>query len=221
MLKGGFSTLWSPRAGPDAPGLPLPVKRRRCWRGWPRVFLLVAGLSLLAGCGYRLLGLAEASLELGQVQGPVRVEARAGFWEMGRALREALAAQGVELVEVAGDAAFVVAIRDERSQRSPVSTTASIDAAEYELRLEVDIAISAPGEEGWRAATLVSERVYSVDAANLAGSQEEEALLREEIREELARMALRRLQAVASKPLKAVNNKPLKAVNNKPLKAAQ
>ena len=185
MLKGGFSTLWLPRAGSGEP-----VKRRR---GWPRLFLLAAGLGLLAGCGYRLLGLADASLELGQLQGPVRVEAGAGFWEMGRALREALAARGVE---VAGDAALAVAIRDERSQRSPVSTTASIDAAEYELRLEVDIAISVAGEEGWREATLASERVYSVDAANLAGSQEEEALLREEIREELARMMLGRLQAV-------------------------
>ena len=112
------------------------------------------------------------------------------------AFRTALHDRGVSTVPATGG--VIVRIDDERSYRRPISTTAAIDAAEYELRIEVDIAIVANGNAVM--ATLVSEKTYSVDRSNLSGSYEEQSMLLAEMRRELASRMIRRVEALTGNP---------------------
>ena len=71
------------------------------------------------------------------------------------------------------------------------------DAAEYELRLELDVSISRGANFLLENATLVSQRVYAVDSNNLSSSYEEQALLLSEMRVNLAEQLIRRIDFLA------------------------
>ena len=117
-----------------------------------------------------------------------------------QAFTESLIASGVDVVSLDSDASsdvHQVAVNDERSFRRPISTSAAIDAAEYELLVEIDISVSKAGDLLLDNATLSSSRVYSVDTINLSASYEEQNLLLGEIRTEIARHMIRRVEAIA------------------------
>ena len=159
----------------------------------PKVLILVSltlSLVLLSSCGFQLRGLDVSLLESVSVSSPPEIAATR------RALQKELAVHDVAIVPRAPGVVHL-AINDERSIRRPVSTTASIDAAQYELRLEADISASKDDAVLIPTATLVSERIYSVDSLNLSGSHEEQTILLSEMRTELAQHMIRRLEAVA------------------------
>ena len=158
-----------------------------------RVGLLLLTLALLSGCGFQLRGTDRSDLPAIQLLGAAQAPATY------RVVRDELELLGVSLTPSA-DNALSVEITDERSLRRSVATTNVIDAAEFELRLELDVSIlqdagSMPVEN-----TLIVERVYAVDSANLAGSFEEQALLMQEMRAELARNLLRQIEVLAIPP---------------------
>jgi outer membrane lipopolysaccharide assembly protein LptE/RlpB len=147
-------------------------------------------LALLAGCGYQLrttsvhgfssLGLTQAS------EAPV----------MAGALRDELRRLGVSITMDSPDG-YSVEFLDERSTRRTVATTNVIDAAEYELKLELDVVILKGETALVPTTTLVAERVYALDRTNLSGSAEEETLLMVEMRVQLSRDLLRRVEILA------------------------
>ena len=147
-------------------------------------------LLLAGGCGYQLRGSGLGDLRA--ISFPPEIGAPVTF----RAIRNLLEASEVSIV-AAGEDVVAVHLLDERSTRRSVATTDVIDAAEYELRLELDVSITRNREVLLARATLIAERVYAVDSANLSGSYEEQTLLLEEMRMELARKLARRIELVA------------------------
>ena len=157
---------------------------------FPRILILIV-LLLQAGCGFQLKGTDVAGVEVVRLIGSS--EAPATF----RVLREELDARGVQTTS-ASDALFTIELLDEESMRRTVATTDVIDAAEYELGLELMISIYEGDEVVLENDIVVAERVYEVDTANLSGSFEEQRLLMSEMRTELAEKVIRRLERISA-----------------------
>ena len=151
-----------------------------------RRLALVVLLASLAGCGFQLRGtdLAElGSVQLSGVSGDAR-----------RALVDAFAGQGIT-VESAASEGIRVRVEDQRSIRRPVATSASIDAAQYELRIELDYHISKGSTVIAPLTTIAAERIYAVDSLNLSGSYEEQQLLLAEMQTDLAGQIIQRIES--------------------------
>lgn len=155
-----------------------------------RTILVVLLPLIVSGCGYQLRGSSLGDLLSISFSGTR--EAPVTF----RAIRDTLEESNVTIV-AAADGVVAVHLLDERSMRRSVATTDVIDAAEYELRLELDVSITRNEEVLLEQATLIAERVYAVDSANLSGSFEEQTLLMDEMRAELARKLARQIEIVA------------------------
>ncbi len=150
---------------------------------WFRNAVIVLSTVLLSSCGFQLRTSDVSHLDAVQVTGELSATSRA--------FRTALGEYGVES---SPDAEVIIRIDDERSYRRPIATTANIDTAEYELRIEVDVTFTTRSKTV--TATLVSERVYSVNRGNLSGSYEEQNTLLREMRTELSGLMIRRLEAL-------------------------
>jgi LPS-assembly lipoprotein len=152
--------------------------------------VLLAILLGVAGCGFQLRGTEHGGLESLNIMG-----ARAAPLTS-KSFMQALEDRDVQVVP-AGEGIISVHILDERSHRRSVATTDVFDAAEYELRLELDVSISRGENFLLEDATLVSQRVYAVDSSNLSGSYEERAQLLSDMRVNLAEQLIRRVNFLA------------------------
>ncbi len=94
------------------------------------------------------------------------------------------------------DTEYALAVTAERLIRRAVATTRTISVSEYEIRLEVDLALSnRAAKELISPTTLATERIYTFDSGSLVGSREEETVLLEEMRADIALQILRRVNA--------------------------
>lgn len=149
-------------------------------------YLLLAILLGVAGCGFQLLGSETGRFESLNIVG-------AGAAPLtSRSLRQALEDRGIQIVP-AGLGVISIHMLDERYYRRSFASTDAYSAAEYELRLELDVSISSGENFLLEDATLVSQRVYAVDLNNLSASEEEQKLLLIEMRGSLAEQLLRRV----------------------------
>lgn len=168
---------------------------------------LLACCLLLAGCGLQLRGQGAASLALDTVY----LDAPAEHSAMLEAFQRALAVAGIDTprgtAAEAEDRQASVAILEVRSNRHPVATTANLEAAAYQLSLEANIAMTVAGEAEPLSATLLAERVYTLDRASLTGSHEEETTIWQEMRADLARRMIRRLDAAVTRQSSARQSK--------------
>jgi LPS-assembly lipoprotein len=153
-------------------------------------YVVLATLFGLAGCGFQLRGTESGGLESLNIMGASAAPLTS------KSLRQALEDRDVQIVP-AGAGVISVHMLDERSHRRSVATTDVFDAAEYELRLELDVSISRGENFLLEDATLVSQRVYAVDSGNLSGSYEEQALLLSDMRVNLAEQLIRRVSFLA------------------------
>jgi len=151
-------------------------------------FLLIIAL---AGCGFHLRGTQGYEIPAASVN----VTATNLYSQFSRELERMLAAQGIELKPASG-AEYSISILSERTTRRPVATSTDISVSEYELRLETQFKIdSTTGEALIRPTLLAAERIYSFDRSSLVGSSEEEEMLTEEMRRDIANQILRRFSA--------------------------
>ena len=149
-------------------------------------YLVLALLLGGAGCGFQLLGSETGRFESLNIVG-------AGAAPLtSRSLRQALEDRGIQIVP-AGLGVISIHMLDERYYRRSFASTDAYSAAEYELRLELDVSISSGENFLLEDATLVSQRVYAVDLNNLSASEEEQKLLLIEMRASLAEQLLRRV----------------------------
>ena len=147
---------------------------------------MLAILLGVAGCGFQLLGSETGRFESLNIVG-------AGAAPLtSRSLRQALEDRGIQIVP-AGLGVISIHMLDERYYRRSFASTDAYSAAEYELRLELDVSISSGENFLLEDATLVSQRVYAVDLNNLSASEEEQKLLLIEMRASLAEQLLRRV----------------------------
>ena len=151
---------------------------------------MLATLLGVAGCGFQLRGTESGRLESLNIMGAAAAPLTS------RSFRQALEDRGVQIVP-AGAGVISVQLLDERSHRRSIATTDVFDAAEYELRLELDVSISRGDNFLLENATLLSQRVYAVDSNNLSASYEEQALLLSEMRVDLSEQLIRRIVFLA------------------------
>jgi len=149
-------------------------------------YLVLAILLGSAGCGFQLLGLETGRFESFNIVGVGAAPLTS------RSLRQALEDRGIQIVP-AGLGVISIHMLDERYYRRSFASTDAYSAAEYELRLELDVSISSGENFLLEDATLVSQRVYAVDLNNLSASEEEQKLLLIEMRASLAEQLLRRV----------------------------
>ena len=75
-----------------------------------------------------------------------------------------------------------------------ISTSARIDAAQYELQLDVDVEFTLDGNPIGSYVAFSVDRIYSVDSVNLSGSYEEQDILMSEMGDEVVTKIIRRLE---------------------------
>ena len=153
---------------------------------------LVAGMLLLlqGSCGFHL-----RTWDLGVNLESVRVEAGQRSL-LAAPLRRALNQSGVTEASE-GESQVVVELLDQRSNRRSVSVTDQARAAEYETTLEVRFQVhDANGVQLIPPRWIRSERVFRVDRDNLVGNSEEQALIEQEMRDDLIQQILRSLNAI-------------------------
>ncbi|MEK9868909.1 MAG: LPS assembly lipoprotein LptE [Gammaproteobacteria bacterium] len=157
------------------------------WANSHRILLAVT-LILLAGCGFQLRGTDLTSLGLIKLSG-VSGEARASYSEHFRTYGANIAEKG----EVADG--IVISIEAQRSERRPIATSANITSAQYKLRQELDFVVYRNEDIFVPASTVFAERIYSVDSFNLGGSFEEQQMLLNDLRGDLARQILQHIES--------------------------
>ena len=96
------------------------------------------------------------------------------------------------------NAAIVIDLIEERSERRSASTSGQSTAAEYEMSYAVQYRIlNGAGDELAPAAWVNRNRVYQIDRGNIVGSSGEQAILREEMMQDVVGQIVRAVDAVA------------------------
>lgn len=166
--------------------------------------VLVCGalvLLVLSGCGFQL-----RSWDLGSAYESVGLDTRGGFktarggFEMESQLRLALEQTGVPVLASGAELVLELIDSDEELRTASVSSVAR--TAEFELILRVRYAVrTADGVYVAQPATTQASRRYFLDRGNLVGSNEEQSLLRRELRSELVQRVMRVLNTVSRQPV--------------------
>lgn len=157
-----------------------------------RTSILSVVIVVLTACGFALRG--SDSIAAGYGSLVLDIDQPNG--EFARLLRRSLGTANVNL-DAENSASPVLMIRNERTVSRPVSINPRARAAQYELRLSIDIALLQNEQELLPAQTLLVERTYFEDIANIAGNQDEVEMITAEMRRDLVNQLLRRLQSSA------------------------
>lgn len=170
-------------------------------RASPAVRALLATLicSLLLGCGFQLRGLIQVPEALKRVylQSPPASQ-------VALPLERQLKANGIQLLE-AQEADFQLVLLSERHDRRAASLTSRAKTEEYELRSQLNFTIlDNQGEPLIEPQALLVERVYRFDENNINAKDAEEALLRREMYQDLARQVVRRYLSLAQESAAAL-----------------
>ena len=153
--------------------------------------LVAVAVLVLTSCGFHLRGTGSARMSLSVIH----VTANDAYGEMQQALQRALTEAGVKLVP-ADKAAYSVHLLTERRIRRSVATTSDVQVAEYGLNMEVSFELTdSAGKQVIEPATVSAQRIYRFDSSSLVGSNEEENLLNEEMRRDIASQIIRRIDA--------------------------
>ena len=167
------------------------VVRVMGFRSYLRLAVTALLLALsLGGCGFQLRGSELGRLSAVGITGVTVAPATY------KTLRDELESYGLD-TGAPEPGALEVRLLDERTRRRSVATTDVIDTAAWELRLELDVSITRGDRALVADTTLVSERVYEVDSANLSGSFEEQSRVLADMRSELVKQLVERLEAAA------------------------
>ena len=146
-----------------------------------------------AGCGFRL-----RRWNIGAAFQSARIDADRSV-DLDGDLAQALESVGVPVAS--GEAEVVLTLTQQRDERRRVVANRVGRAAEYELALQVEFAVSGSnGEQLAPARLLRSERVVLLDRDNIVGSSEEQALVQREIRNDLVDRMMRTLGTLSRGP---------------------
>ena len=169
-----------------------------------KALLSLVGLLLLMGCGFQL-----RSWDLASAYRVARIESYVDN-SIERALRGAFESAGLAVVEegeAEAEADLVLAIEREDFEQRSGMFAGDGRVAGYQLRLRVVYrATNASGESLVSSRTLLEERSFPLNRANVVGSDAEKRLLMREMREDIVERIVRTLSLVsdsAAKPIDA------------------
>jgi LPS-assembly lipoprotein len=159
-------------------------------------FILSLAVALNA-CGFRLRG----PVELPEAMQDTYIESRNPFTGMARALRIQIERAGANVVEQKKQASAVLRVVRERSENRVLSVGSSGKATEYELFDEVVFSLSdTKGKPLVEPQTLRTTRDLVFNENELLGKLSEAESIHGQMRENLARQALMRIQAALRSP---------------------
>ncbi|MGI9293401.1 MAG: LPS assembly lipoprotein LptE [Pseudomonadales bacterium] len=160
----------------------------------PASVLIAALISVLLGaCGFHLRGAVDVPESLRTVfvtgdnpHSPIVMD-----------VQRSMRASGVELTSSAQAAPYTVYISKEHEEKRSISVDRQAAAAEFQLRHYVSFELRDPkGHALVGPDQLIGERVFLNDITNVVGKRDEERLIREEMRRQLAAQIMRRYQAL-------------------------
>ena len=160
-----------------------------------RNILLATMITLLSGCGWQLRDAQVVPQSIGILHIATQLADRDFVSELTRALD----VYGVEVVTSAAAADYSVVIVDFRQNRFVGTLNASGRVAEYQLNEDVDFLIAnATGTPLTNLFTASVERHYEIEERDLLSSENEERLIKQEMRQEIVRQILNRLKVLPS-----------------------
>lgn len=167
--------------------------------------LLLAVLAgvLLSACGFHLRGAVDVPESLRNVY----VTGENPHSPIVMNLQRSMRASGVTLTSSAAAAPYTVYISKEHEEKRSISVDQQAAAAEFQLRHYVSFELRDPqGSPLVGPDQLISERVFLNDITNVVGKRDEERLIREEMRRQLAGQIMRRYQALDADRLEQLQN---------------
>ncbi len=161
-----------------------------------RLSLITSIAVVLSACGFSLRGSDILSSKFDTLQ----LNAQQPNSEFSRLLRRSLEVADVNVEAVLPESLDselpVLAISNEQVVSRPVTVNPRARAAQYEIRLSINVALGRADELLIDPETLFVERMYFEDIENISGNQEEIELITAEMRRELVNQLMRRLEAV-------------------------
>ena len=166
-----------------------------------KALLSLVGLLLLMGCGFQL-----RSWDLASAYRVARIESYVDN-SIERALRGAFESAGLAVVEEGeAEADLVLAIEREDFEQRSGMYTGDGRVAGYQLRLRVAYqANNAIGKSLVSSRTLLEERSFPLNRANVLGSDAEKRLLMQEMRDDIVERIVRTLALVADQAVKPLD----------------
>ncbi|PCJ32328.1 MAG: hypothetical protein COA90_03500 [Gammaproteobacteria bacterium] len=155
--------------------------------------LVLVLMLVIAGCGFHLRGTATLpdSLKTMYVQG---INMQRGF---GLELKHTLKSNDINVLSAYQKEAAVLTILSNKFERRVLSVGSDAKVSEYQLHGTVTIKLT-DGEHNVLIAsdTLEAQRDYQFDKNQVLASDQEQALLRKELEQQLVQSILRRLSVL-------------------------
>lgn len=159
-------------------------------------YALIAGLALLAGCGFQLRG----SFDLPPEWEKLHLATGSPNSELAREVRDGALRAGVDWLPRT-EANYIVYLGGEQFRRRNRTIGGSARASEFELDMATTLRVTdRNGEELLPETEYDVLRVITNDPNNIAGKAQETELVRREMRQALARQVLQQLRFLAEKP---------------------
>ena len=155
--------------------------------------LALISLTLIS-CGFSLRGSADSALS----PETVFVRSAQENGQLTQALRTSLVNAQMQLVQSASQAHYIVSVGPEDFSTTTATVNGRARAAQYTLRLSVELALDTQHQNLLTTERIAVERSYFEDTANIAGSTREADLLHNEMRQELVNQILNRLRVVSA-----------------------
>jgi len=150
-------------------------------------------LLTLSACGFHLRGDVNLDARLGKIyiQGADRYD------PLVRELTQSLAATGAVVVEESKDATAVLQILKNSGSRRVLSVSSAGKVREYELYQTLEFKVGdTAGVELMAPQRLELTRAYLFDKEDVLGKSNEEEMLRRDLRRDLVRLVMLRLEAL-------------------------
>jgi LPS-assembly lipoprotein len=163
----------------------------RVLKGARLAFLLVAALALNA-CGFHLQG----HLPLPASLTTTRVMADDDQTDFVQGLRRALISSGSTLTDSSERATGVVRIHKDEVTQKIISVSVNNIPREYEVTYTVEFSVEGTSGELLPSQKVSITRDYSFDETKLLAKENEEAVLREGMANDLVAIVMRRLSAI-------------------------
>ena len=151
---------------------------------------IVFSLLLISSCGFHLRG----SVTLPYGLESLHLESSVGESDLLQALRRAITAADVNLLDTPGLGVYSLGIGQEEIDERVLSVNSNARAGEYELSISVPVQVRSGQVVVIGPEILTIEKVYLADPDNAVAKQEEREIMEDEIRQELVLQILRRLQ---------------------------
>lgn len=153
--------------------------------------LLLAALALNA-CGFHLQG----RLPLPAALSATRVVANDDQTDFVQGLRRALISSGSKLTDLSESATGVVRIHKDEVTQKILSVSVNNIPREYEVTYTVEFSVEGMSGELLPSQTVSVTRDYSFDETKMLAKENEEAILREGMANDLVAIVMRRLSAI-------------------------